>query len=112
MFVYDITPIDFRWEFLHSVEDVAAALAKVDAGRLSKRGDSGEPTCAEFLEAFKDAKDKAGSAGWDGDFRDGPVVFWVPGDGRFEYGFVFKQDSNGTTYVVSPHKLPHLEELV
>lgn len=111
MFVYEIAPIDFRWEFLHTVREIAAKLAAMDADRLSNLGDAGQPTCEYFLDSFERAKELAGSKGWEGDFRNDPVVFWLPAEERFEYGFVFKQDNNGTTYVVSPQELPHLAEL-
>lgn len=109
MWTYEIAPIDFRWELLPSVADVAAQLARSDAEELSGNGTSDMPSCEEFLDSWIRAKQAAEAAGWDGDFRTGPVVFWLPSADRFEYGFAFKQDRNGNTYVISPQELPHLE---
>jgi hypothetical protein len=39
-----------------------------------------------------------------------PVVFWVPVEDSFRYGFVFKQDNNGSTFVVSPVPMPWYED--
>ncbi|MBV7459475.1 MULTISPECIES: hypothetical protein [unclassified Acidovorax] len=111
MWTYEIAPIDFRWELLQSVADVAAQLARADAEALSGEGDSGLPSCEEFLDAWVKAKQSAEASGWDGDIRTGPVVFWLPSADRFEYGFAFKQDNNGNTFVISPQELPHLEAL-
>ena len=52
-------------------------------------------------------------SGWEGDVRDGTgiYVFAVPGEeSDTEVGFVFKQDNNGTTFVISPVELPHLRD--
>lgn len=109
MYVYEIAPIDFCWEMLHSVEDVAATLARSDAAELTGKGSCGLPNCDEFFARWEHAKIVAGEAGWAGDIRTGPAVFWIPCDSAFDYGFVFKQDTNGITYVVSPRELPHLD---
>jgi hypothetical protein len=33
---------------------------------------------------------------------------WLPYDTEFAYGFVWKQDNNGTTFVASPVPMPWL----
>lgn len=111
MYVYEIAPIDFCWEMLHSVEDVAAKLARADAAELTGKGGSGLPSCEHFLKTWTNAKFIAGEAGWEGDIRTGPAVFWLPGDTDFDFGFVFKQNNNGSTFVVSPRELPYLKSL-
>lgn len=111
MWTYEIAPIDTRWELLPFVADVAAQLARADALELSGKGDSGFPSCDEFLDAWVKAKMLAETAGWQGDCTQGPVVFWLPGDTDFDFGFVFKQNDNGATFVVSPRELPYLESL-
>ena len=110
--VYELPPIDFRWEHLKTVAETASDLAARAAAEIAKHGSASLlPDPADFLAAWVEAKDEASAAGWEGDFRDEPVVFWVPGDNLFEYGFVLKQDNNGLTYVVSPVELPHLTAL-
>jgi len=108
--VYVCHPIDFFWPMLRSVRETASHLSEVDAewdGPLL--ADSvGE---GQFLSDWASAQEAANSKGWEGDFRHEPCVFWVPGVGGFEYGFVFKQDNNGTTFVVSPRPLPGLDEV-
>ena len=104
--VYGISPIDFGWEMLPSIEDTAAQIARAAAGEY------GEINAVEqFLQDFKVAKGMATRAGWEGDFRHEPKVFWIPDENAFAYGFVWKQDNNGETYVVSPQPLPWLNAL-
>lgn len=109
-FTYQVAPIDWGWEQLRTVEDTARALADVDVReRLS--GEAiyiADPSLDTFLARWDAAKDSARRSGWEGDFRQGPYVFWVPTEDGMQFGFVFKQDNNGTTFVVSPVELPHL----
>lgn len=109
MHVYAIGPIDFGWEHLATVEDFAAKLAAIDA-RVRVNGWSGEFINSEmFIGLWEQAKEQAKAAGWEGDFREPPAVFFIPENSTFMFGFVIKQDNNGTTFVVSPRRLPHLE---
>ncbi len=48
--------------------------------------------------------------GWEGIIQDGIWVFAIPDDVETKVGFVWKQDNNGTTFVISPIPLPHLRE--
>lgn len=103
MHVYEIAPIDFSWMHLKTVEQTLKELPSRDS-------ESWEGPCREeFEDAWRDAQDSAGEAGWDGDFSRPPVVFWLPVESEFEFGFVIKQNSNGATFVMSPRPLPHLE---
>jgi hypothetical protein len=104
-FVYSLAPIDFKWERLRSVRETIAHLAGVpdDNSDLNDVSD-----IVDFLEKWKSAKNAAIGKGWEGDFRNPPVVFWVPGENEFIYGFVIKHDNNGDTFVVSPVELPWL----
>ena len=112
MHTYKIMPIDFGWENLPTVSGVAAQLAASDARAVAEgHSPTIDPGSQELLLQWSLAKDAAAAAGWDGDFRGQPRVFWVPEEGRFAAAFVLKQDNNGTTFVVSPHPLPHLEQL-
>lgn len=105
MIAYELPPIDFGWDFLLTVDETAAKLQRAEdvIGVTTL-----EYGTRELAADWTHAKDLATEAGWDGDFRHPPVVFWVPCDTEFRPGFVFKQDDNGTTYVVSPTPLPHL----
>lgn len=107
--VYEIPPIDFGWRHLKTVEETARQLG-AEAGAMAITGASGDdPDLQAFCDRWDLAQDLARSEGWDGNHRNAPVVFWVPGDTEFECGFVIKQDTNGTTYVVSPVELHHLD---
>lgn len=112
-YVYELGPIDFGWEHLASVEETAARIGG-DEARASVAPhtvDISGPTVAEFLASWSSAQVAARDRGWEGDFRNDPVVFWVPAvEVEFTYGFVLKQDNNGMTYVVSPVPLPHLDQ--
>lgn len=109
-FVYELAPIDGGWRYLQTVEALGQQLAvEYSDAELNGTPVMELPEWPDFATAWRSAKDAAYSAGWEGDFRGKPVVFWVPAESEFTYGFVFKQDNNGTTYVVSPVELPHLK---
>lgn len=104
-YTYAITPIDFGWEFLPTVNAMRLHLA-------ARHNDNFEtPELEGFEKAWKEAQIAAKGAGWEGDFRHDPVVFFVPEENDFGWGFVIKQDNNGDTFVMSPHLLPHLTDL-
>lgn len=110
--VYEIGPIDNNWDKLSTVRDAAEKLGALEA---RFRADSGErfpfePSTEDFLSDWEAAKQAAIDSGWEGDWRQLPAVFWLPDprSAQFRYGFVIKQDNNGTTYVISPFELPHL----
>lgn len=110
MWVYHVAPIDFGWEHLPTVADVAGRLGAATAvASAMKPGSRESLEVSEFLHAWQIARDLASTAGWEGDFRDDPVVFWVPSDDGFRFGFVIKQDNNGSTFVVTPFQMPWLE---
>lgn len=109
---YEIAPIDFRWTLLKTVEQTARELGAEAAVNASNGHNNMEEFgIDEFLASWEDAKDAAHDQGWQGDFTNKPVVFWVPVEDKFECGFVIKQNNNGTTYVVSPIELPHYARL-
>lgn len=110
---YDIQPIDWFWEYLPTVEEVAKRFGANDAVLDLQEVPEYEPRMLpNLLKNFAMAKDMAGEVGWEGDFKTyaAPRVFFLPGEGEFEYGFVWKQENNGTTFVVTPHPLPWLDK--
>ena len=105
---YSIPPIDLGWERLQTVEEVAANMAEEKASGIVYD----QPSFFDLEKFFADveqARVLARRVGWDGDYRDRPRVFWLPDEDDFSYGFVWKQDNNGTTYVITPHPLPWLD---
>lgn len=110
MYVYHIAPIDHAWDQLKSVAETAREMAADEAELATMGRRKGEsPELSEFLADWALAKDLAHSENWEGDFSQGPVVFWVPVDGTFQYGFAFKQPNNGSTFVISPVPMPWLD---
>lgn len=108
---YAINPIDFCWSRLKTVEETAAEMGEQSARARAALMDGNPydgPDLERFLSLWDTAQTAAAVKGWEGDFRNPPVVFWLPGDSDFDFGFVIKQDNNGTTFVMSPVPLPHL----
>ena len=106
-FFYNMTPIDQLWQMLPTPEDVIKNLVdSSDDGPeygISDRVVTFAKDYEYVLAAFK-------TKGWEGDFRGHSKVFWLPYDVDFIYGFVWKQDNNGSTFVASPHELIWLKE--
>ncbi len=107
-FTYETSPIDMGWESLRTVQETVAEL--VQRMHDATRSNDIDPSDLNiFLRSWEAAKDSATVKGWEGDFRQEPRVFWIPAETEFIYGFVFKQDNNGTTYVVAPVEMAWLE---
>jgi len=123
MFLYCISPIDIGWDFLPTVENfVKEKLFSLVEGYNISPQDNREigelkynEACllegaliirklCDCMNAFLDKKH------WEGDCAWEPRIFFIPGDVYMEYGFVWKQCNNGTTFVASPVKLDHLSE--
>lgn len=106
-FAYAMLPMDFGWE----------RFVGIDAYRNGQAGDAklGEPDFAviEGFERFVEAAYQAArEVRWEGDFRTPPHVGFLPNaEGGEPIPFlVWKQDNNGTTFVVSPVELPYLKD--
>lgn len=117
-FTYKIGPIDFGFGHMKTVAETAKEIGKIEAVtrvdtvlRGHPDGSSGGeyPALDDFLRILASARAAAGVRLED--LRQEPVVFWIPMENDFDCGFVFKEDDNGTTYVVSPIPLPHLDKL-
>lgn len=109
--IYPINAIDFGWDNLPNVEEVAGRIAKTQASFIIQGyGDENADPLGDFLRDYKKALELGGSRGSEGDNREETRVFWLPMENNFAYAFVWKQDNNGDTFVVSPVKLPWLDE--
>lgn len=110
-YVYELPPIDHNWEHLETVEKIARNLGeRVAAQRcMAPWLDEKPDELDEFISDWANAKSAAEQVGYYDKPRVDPVVFWIPRGDTFRPGFVLKQDANGTTYVVSPVPLFHLE---
>lgn len=109
-FLYSLPPIDHGWQHLKTVKETLALIAKSD-DEMHGAGDFDSDEITSFMRRWESAKEAAKDHGWEGDFRGQPRVFWIPSENEFDVGFVFKQDNNGTTFVVSPQELPSVEKL-
>ena len=100
-YAYKIAPIDVGFDHLVSVDDYILYLARYEVNRL-----------LDFISSWDFAKNLAIDAGWEGDIREGPFVFFLPFPDSSEMGFafIFKQENNGDTMVVSPVRLEWLSE--
>ena len=108
--VYVLGPIDHDWDKLKTVRETVADIANYE-DEFTEAHDLNTDSVRSFLESWDTAKAAATKSGWEGDFRHAPYVFWLPAETGFDHGFVFKQDNNGTTFVVSPQDLPTLAKL-
>ena len=114
--VYERPPIDYWWEFLPTVADVAVRMASDGAQEAVEDWLEATPlgidNATAFVKCFHKAQDLARMHGWEGAFREPARVLWLPeaGSPAFTHAFVWKQDHNGMTYVISPHPLPWLGE--
>lgn len=115
-FGYHISPIDMGFRFLWTVDQFRDQLRLEDIGQHATFGRLyREPITLNGLDRFEldfeRAKHLARDQGWEGDFREGPFVMPVLVELEVSYAFVWKQDNNGSTFVLSPVPLPYLETL-
>src|SRR5690606_27517156 len=89
--VYALCPIDHAWEHLKSVDATEKEIAEVGDGMI-------EPE--DLRDEWRSAQEAAKAKGWEGDVRGDACVFWLPAETMFVPAFVFKQENNGTTFVV------------
>jgi hypothetical protein len=101
IFVYDCGPIDW-WVGWATEKEFLAQLAALQFG---------EEATSAYHHRRHAGLVLARKAGWEGDMREGPFVAGLPSEpGTFEYLIAWKQDNNGQTFVVSPVRLPWLED--
>ena len=106
LYCYSLSPIDFWLGALSSKQ-----LLEMMAGDKYSNWASVASFCRELSELQSSAEAAFKQIGWEGDIREGPYYFSVPGDNRMEIGYIVKQDNNGDCFVASPVPLPHLKQL-
>lgn len=109
--VYALPPLDFGWEDLIPIDRYLERLQAEEEAVSNQGWQRKGPTQVEqFNQFLENGKAAARRVGWEGDFRDDPHVGFLPRyDSLLPY-VVWKQDNNGTTFVVSPVPLPYLED--
>jgi hypothetical protein len=106
LYCYSLSPIDF-WLGALSRKELLEAMARDEFSNW----DSASSFCRELATLQSRAEAAFKRIGWEGDTREGPYYFSVPGDNKMEIGCIIKQDNNGDCFVASPVPLPHLEGL-
>ena len=106
-------PIDFGFFHLTSVKDTVTHLASRVDTESDGDDDNGVTDLRDIVRQWYEAKKIAKCVGWDGDFRDSepPCVFWLPGENHFIPAFVWKQENNGNTFVISTVELNWLKSM-
>ena len=113
-----LPPVDIGWQLFKTVSqviEVACNDAKDMAVHRFKDGiDRGpmiwhsEVDIGDFLESYYRSLRAAKDTGWwEGDMRHEAVVVPFVRELEGEYGFMWKQDNNGTTFVVTPDRISH-----
>jgi hypothetical protein len=109
--VHVVEPIDFGWDFLPTVSEAEAKIASAPPPRLQFRPPEQEPVnVAGLRRDLELAKRLAANHHWEGTFRAGcePRVLWLPWRDAFRYAFVWKQEDDGETFIVTPIPSPWL----
>jgi hypothetical protein len=104
LYCYGIHPIDFWFGALTGEQliDTAWESNPDDWESISR-------ICKEVSVLKAEAENAFKTIGWDGEVREGPYYFAVPGDTELLIGYIIKQDNNGYCYVASPCPLSTLE---
>lgn len=112
LFGYKFFVIDHGWEHLINVNDFLKQCVDKNFSVDDEDIEFFQENIITATNRFKQAKILAKNLGWEGDFRCGPSLFFIPDPDRnyMNYGFVFKQYNNGMTFVISPIQLEHLYE--
>jgi hypothetical protein len=113
MHVYMTGPIDL-WEKLRTVDEYCGSILSIVNPFIEKDGGAygdGEVNLEKFhhiLQSLQEAMELAQKVGWDGDIREGPFIFLLPDveHGEMKFGFIWKQDNDGITFIASPFPLP------
>jgi len=106
-FLYECPPLDW-FEALKSFEEYLEGIKLQHEGIKSDNVVEGEinEAITLLMEACYIA---AKNSSWEGDIRTGPFVVGLPGDCDAKILIIFKQDNDGTTFLLSPVELPYLK---
>lgn len=107
--LYHIPPMDSGWDLFDPLE-------RARCTTLLSEVCCHDEECYEFElsifdAALEAARIEARRLGWRGDISGETKVIWLPGDCAPCYGFAWKSQDKGSTYVASPIELSHLAEV-
>jgi hypothetical protein len=106
LYCYNIPPIDFWFGAITGKQ-----LLETLWDRCWHDWDAFAAACKQVGELKTQAEVAFKTIGWEGDVREGPFYFALPGDNNLLIGYIVKQDNNGDCFIASPVPLPHLEGL-
>lgn len=108
LYGYHFSTIENNWEDLTPLNEFLQTFAD-DDGDVSQRD---KESLKEIIAKSDTALALAKEMGWDGIYTGCPYLFWLPSKNTqsFEYGFVFKQTSDNSTFVISPIELAYLAQ--
>ncbi|MDC4564550.1 hypothetical protein NQ790_03785 [Acinetobacter baumannii] len=108
LYGYHFSTIENNWEDLTPLNEFLQTFAD-DDGDVSQRD---KESLKEIIAKSDTALALAKEMGWDSSYTGCPYLFWLPSKNTqsFEYGFVFKQTSDNSTFVISPIELAYLAQ--
>lgn len=104
LYCYCIQPIDFWFGAMTDKQLLDTEWMSYHWGNLAG-------ICKHLADLEERAKAAFKLIGWEGDVREGPYYFALPGETEMTLGYIIKQDNDGTTFVASPEPLPSLDKL-
>jgi hypothetical protein len=105
LYCYHIPPIDFWFGALTDEQLLESAWGNYkDWGHMAA-------VCKEVAELKGQAEAAFKTINWEGDVREGPYFFALPGGTDLSIGYIIKQENNGNCFVASPEPLPFLDTL-
>ena len=114
--VYSVGPIDY-FDGMQNVKSfrntlrVKKDLSLTEVEEAELYGELWVEDFDEILQRAFDLVKRIEAAYWEGDVIQGPFVFSLPfpDEVSCKLGFMWKQQNNGTTFIVSPERLNHIE---
>lgn len=112
LYAYALSPLDFGWSRMPTMAQTIKTIMEND-----EEGVGFDlwyvDEIQKLLNLYEQALIAAKVVGWEGDFRNGhePRVLTLPYETDPVYAFVWKQENNGDTFVVSQVPLTYLDQI-
>jgi hypothetical protein len=104
LYCYEIPPIDFWFGALTGRQLIENAWEN-----YGEEWETIAAVCKQVAALKSQAEAAFKTINWEGDIREGPYYFALPGDTDLSIGYIVKQENNGNCFVASPEPLPFLE---
>ena len=106
LYCYYIPPIDYWFGAITGDQLLAT---------VWREGNENWESIAAISQEVVKLKTEAEAAfktiGWEGDVREGPYFFALPGEVEMSLGYMLKQDNDGSCFIASPCELPNLDSI-